>query len=150
MLWCRVLIMSSYLHDLFRKACMRMLLSYNDAAMPRACGCTLLVFVSHWYLGVSENVVYYPKPNGWWSLSLLNGYNWGYTPFSDKPTCCILLHLVASCCLWLAVPESHSMCLLVTSWRLPEACWFDYYSNDPTCSPYQGLLRAPLTADMWR
>ncbi|CAL1166918.1 unnamed protein product [Cladocopium goreaui] len=21
------------------------------------------------------------------------------------------------------------------------ACWFDYYSNDPTCSPYQGLLR---------
>ena len=26
-----------------------------------------------------------PTPNGSWSLSLLNGYNWGYTPFSDKP-----------------------------------------------------------------
>lgn len=24
----------------------------------------------------------------------------------------------------------------------PEACWFDYYSKDPTCSPYQGVLRA--------
>ena len=22
-----------------------------------------------------------------WSLSLLNGYNWGYTPFSDIPSC---------------------------------------------------------------
>ena len=21
------------------------------------------------------------------------------------------------------------------------SCWFDYYSNDPTCSPYQGLLK---------
>ena len=28
-----------------------------------------------------------PKPNGWWSLSLLNGYNWEYTLFSDKPIC---------------------------------------------------------------
>ena len=24
-----------------------------------------------------------------WSLSLLNGYNWGYTPFSDIPICSI-------------------------------------------------------------
>ena len=24
---------------------------------------------------------------------------------------------------------------------LRHACWFDYYSNDPKCSPYQGLLR---------
>ena len=28
-----------------------------------------------------------PKPNGKWSLSLLNGYNWEYTLFSDKPKC---------------------------------------------------------------
>ena len=24
---------------------------------------------------------------------------------------------------------------------LKHACWFDYYSSDPTCSPYQGLLQ---------
>ena len=32
-----------------------------------------------------------PKPNAEWSLSLLNGYNWRYTLFSDKTTwtsCC--------------------------------------------------------------
>ena len=28
-----------------------------------------------------------PTPNGLWSLSLLNGYNWGYTPFSDILKC---------------------------------------------------------------
>ena len=36
-------------------------------------------------MGVSENSV--PHCTQWfsWSLSLLNGYNWGYTLFSDKP-----------------------------------------------------------------
>jgi hypothetical protein len=29
--------------------------------------------------------IVYPKANGSWSLSLLNGYHWGYTLFSDKP-----------------------------------------------------------------
>ena len=37
-----------------------------------------------WY-GVCLKMVSTPKPNGWWSLSLLNGYNWEYTLFSDKP-----------------------------------------------------------------
>ena len=43
--------------------------------------------LSH-HLGLSENSV--PRKTQWfcWSLSLLNGYNWGYTPFSDIPTCC--------------------------------------------------------------
>ena len=36
-------------------------------------------------MGLSENSV--PHCTQWfcWSLSLLNGYNWGYTLFSDKP-----------------------------------------------------------------
>ena len=29
-----------------------------------------------------------------WSLSLLNGYNWGYTPFSDIPTLCHISRLI--------------------------------------------------------
>ena len=35
------------------------------------------------YVGLSENSV--PHCTQWfsWPLSLLNGYNWGYTPFSD-------------------------------------------------------------------
>ena len=39
-----------------------------------------------------------------WSLSLLNGYNWEYTPFSDIPTC---LHFVM---------KSSSQC--ETTWNL--------------------------------
>ena len=38
-------------------------------------------------MGVSENVVYPYTQWFCWSLSLLNGYNWEYTLFSDKPKC---------------------------------------------------------------
>ena len=38
-------------------------------------------------LGLSENVGNTPKPNGEWSISLQNGYNWGNTLFSDTPLC---------------------------------------------------------------
>ena len=38
-------------------------------------------------MGLSENSV--PHCTQWfcWSLPLLNGYNWGYTPVSDIPKC---------------------------------------------------------------
>ena len=47
-------------------------------------------------LGFSENVVYPMTQWFCWSLSLLNGYNWGYTPFSDKPSYWTIVYLVSS------------------------------------------------------
>ena len=45
-------------------------------------------------MGVSENSV--PHCTQWfcWSLSLLNGYNWEYTLFSDKPIWFLLMELL--------------------------------------------------------
>ena len=49
----------------------------NESAKPEA--------GNGMHLGLSENVVYPYTQWFCWSLSLLNGYNWGYTPFSDIP-----------------------------------------------------------------
>ena len=43
-----------------------------------------------YHMGVSENRLNPYTQWFCWSLSLLNGYNWEYTLFSDKPTCSVI------------------------------------------------------------
>ena len=56
--------------------------------------------------GVLLKMVSTPKPNGWWSLSLLNGYNWEYTQhFQTNPN---MFKMVQTCSIFVA---SFSQCL---------------------------------------
>ena len=58
-----------------------------------------ILWVYDWYgdMVLPENVVYPYTQWLCWSLSLLNGYNWGYTPFSDIPIWCWLMMVYVSC-----------------------------------------------------
>ena len=55
---------------------------------PTMSGSTVVVMQNDVWInmGVSENRLNPYTQWFCWSLSLLNGYNWGYTPFSDIPT----------------------------------------------------------------
>jgi hypothetical protein len=54
------------------------------------------IMISSWYpdyfIWVCLKIVYPYTQWFCWSLSLLNGYNWGYTPFSDIPMLLLVNH----------------------------------------------------------
>ena len=88
--------------------------------------------------------IVYPKANGSWSLSLLNGYHWGYTLFSDKPTLSSILRLLKTPVITSVKRRTPAMCISsdnLSTWK----------KNTNKCTFFYGVwvLRTKKKPDSW-